>query len=116
MYLDNQNNINFRANFHTKRFIHVQMNSRVFKVLAYGKGIAVLKLIDSSLVLTVILQFDQVFLATDNDEAPMLCFLLQGQKSLLQVRLQSIEANNVIISDGSIPAVSAAPVTVTCPG
>ncbi|OWM69945.1 hypothetical protein CDL15_Pgr025794 [Punica granatum] len=64
----------------------------------------------------------KVFLATDDDTAPIICFLLQGQKKLLSVRLQTIEINNEILFDvkpdmsWSIPAVSAAPVTVTRPG
>ncbi|XP_057979662.1 anaphase-promoting complex subunit 1 isoform X2 [Malania oleifera] len=64
----------------------------------------------------------KVFLATDDDSAPVLCFLLQEQKKLLSVRLQSVEINNEILFDikpdmsWSIPAIAAAPVVVTRPG
>lgn len=65
--------------------------------------------------------FYQVFLATDDDAAPLICFLLQEQKKLLSVRLQSVEINNEIVFDikpdmsWSIPAVAAVPVIVTRP-
>ncbi|KAJ4825076.1 hypothetical protein Tsubulata_040463 [Turnera subulata] len=63
----------------------------------------------------------KVFLATDDDAAPVICFLHQEQKKLLSMRLQSIEINNEIIFDikpdmsWSIPAIAAAPVSVTRP-
>ncbi|XP_038722804.1 anaphase-promoting complex subunit 1 [Tripterygium wilfordii] len=63
----------------------------------------------------------KVFLATDDDAAPVVCFLLQEHKKLLSVRLQSVEINNEIIFDvkpdmsWSIPAIAAAPVIVTRP-
>ncbi|KAJ9175912.1 hypothetical protein P3X46_014412 [Hevea brasiliensis] len=63
----------------------------------------------------------KIFLATDDDSAPVICFLLQEQKKLLSVRLQSLEINNEIIFDvkpdmsWSIPAIAAAPVVVTRP-
>ncbi|KAA8539561.1 hypothetical protein F0562_026253 [Nyssa sinensis] len=63
----------------------------------------------------------KVFLATDDDAAPIICFLLQEQKKLLAVRLQSVEINNEILFDikpdmsWSIPAIAAAPVIVTRP-
>lgn len=63
----------------------------------------------------------KVFLATDDDAAPIICFLLQEQKKLLSVRLQSLEINNEILFDikpdmsWSIPAIAAAPVIVTRP-
>ncbi|KAJ9683860.1 hypothetical protein PVL29_016384 [Vitis rotundifolia] len=63
----------------------------------------------------------KVFLATDDDAAPLICFLLQEQKKLLSVRLQSVEINNEIVFDikpdmsWSIPAVAAVPVIVTRP-
>lgn len=66
--------------------------------------------------------FYQVFLATDDDTTPVICFLLQGQKKLLSVRLQSIEIGGEILLDvkseltWSIPAVSAVPAVVTRPG
>ncbi|KAG6735069.1 hypothetical protein I3842_01G302100 [Carya illinoinensis] len=63
----------------------------------------------------------KVFLATDNDATPVICFLHQEQKKLLAVRLQSVEINNEILFDikpdmsWSIPAVAAEPVIVTRP-
>ena len=60
-------------------------------------------------------------MATDDDAAPLICFLLQEQKKLLSVRLQSVEINNEIVFDikpdmsWSILAVAAAPVIVTRP-
>ncbi|CAA2984556.1 anaphase-promoting complex subunit 1 [Olea europaea subsp. europaea] len=63
----------------------------------------------------------KVFLATDDDVAPIVCFLLQEQKMLLSVRLQCVEINNEIVYDikpdmsWSIPAIAAAPVIVTRP-
>lgn len=102
--------------------IQMKCDSRELKVLAHGKGIKGLKPIDSSHILIVVLPCYQVFLAMDDDGAPIICFLLQGQKKLLSVRLQSIEINNEIHFDvkpdmsWSIPAVSAAPVIVTRPG
>ncbi|CAK7325887.1 unnamed protein product [Dovyalis caffra] len=61
----------------------------------------------------------KVFLATDDDAAPVICFLLQEQKKLLSVRLQSLEINNEILFDiepdrsWSVAAIAAAPVSVT---
>lgn len=63
----------------------------------------------------------KVFLATDDDATPIVCFLLQEQKKLLALRLQSVEINNDILFDikpdmsWSIPAAGAAPVIVTRP-
>lgn len=63
----------------------------------------------------------KVFLATDDDAVPIICFLLHEQKKLLALRLQSVEINGEIIYDTkpdmswSIPAIAAEPVTVTCP-
>ncbi|KAL2526600.1 Anaphase-promoting complex subunit 1 [Abeliophyllum distichum] len=63
----------------------------------------------------------KVFMATDDDVAPIICFLLQEQKMLLSVRLQSIQINAEIVYDinpdmsWSIPAIAAAPVIVTRP-
>nr|XP_043632201.1 anaphase-promoting complex subunit 1 [Erigeron canadensis] len=63
----------------------------------------------------------EVFLATDNDANPIICFLLQEQKKLLSVRIQCVELNNEILYDirpdmsWSIPAIVAAPVVVTRP-
>ncbi|KAF7837560.1 myosin-6-like isoform X2 [Senna tora] len=54
-----------------------------------------------------------VFMATDDDAAPWVCFLYQEQRKLLSVRLQSVEINNEISFDvkpdmsWSIPAISA---------
>ncbi|WMV33812.1 hypothetical protein MTR67_027197 [Solanum verrucosum] len=64
----------------------------------------------------------KVFLATDDDASPIICFLLQEQKKLLSLRLQTVEINTEVIYDikpdmsWSIPAISAAPVVVTRPG
>ncbi|XP_050220917.1 uncharacterized protein LOC126671221 [Mercurialis annua] len=66
-------------------------------------------------------KFQMVFLATDDDDAPVICFLLQEQKKLLSVRLQSLEIYNEIIFDvkpdmsWSITAIAAEPVAVTRP-
>uniref|UniRef100_A0A7N0U9Q1 Anaphase-promoting complex subunit 1 n=1 Tax=Kalanchoe fedtschenkoi TaxID=63787 RepID=A0A7N0U9Q1_KALFE len=60
----------------------------------------------------------KIFLATDEDAAPMICFLVQEQRKLLTVALQGIELNNEIIFDVKpdvswcLPAIAAAPVTV----
>lgn len=60
-------------------------------------------------------------MATDDDAAPILCFLLQETKTLLSVRLQCDEINNEFIFDikpdmsWSIPAIAAAPVIATRP-
>lgn len=62
-----------------------------------------------------------MFLATDDDGVPIICFLLQDQKVLLSIRLQTDESNNDILSDikphtsWSIPAIAAASVIVTRP-
>ncbi|KAG8390120.1 hypothetical protein BUALT_Bualt01G0050500 [Buddleja alternifolia] len=63
----------------------------------------------------------KVFLATDDDFTPIICFLLQEQKKLLSLRLQSLEINNETVYDikpdmsWSISAIAAAAVTVTRP-
>ncbi|XP_052185110.1 anaphase-promoting complex subunit 1 [Diospyros lotus] len=63
----------------------------------------------------------KVFLATDDDAAPIICLLLREQKKLLSLRLQSVEINNEILFDikpdmsWSIPAIAAESVTVTRP-
>ncbi|TYH51969.1 hypothetical protein ES332_D10G318400v1 [Gossypium tomentosum] len=63
----------------------------------------------------------KVFLATDDDSAPIICFLFLEQKKLLSLRLQTVEINNEILYDvkpdmsWSIPAIAAAPVIVTRP-
>ncbi|GKU92137.1 hypothetical protein SLEP1_g5905 [Rubroshorea leprosula] len=63
----------------------------------------------------------KVFLATDDDASPVICFLLLEQKKLLSMRLQTVEINNEILFDikpdmsQSIPAVAAAAVIVTRP-
>lgn len=62
-----------------------------------------------------------MFLATDDDGVPVICFLLQDQKVLLSVRLQTDENNNDVLFDikphmsWSIPAIAAAPLIVTRP-
>ncbi|XVE52472.1 hypothetical protein DITRI_Ditri02bG0124500 [Diplodiscus trichospermus] len=64
----------------------------------------------------------KVFLATDDDAAPLICFLLLEQKKLLSLRLQTVEINNEILYDvkpdmsWTIPSIAAAPVIVTRPG
>ena len=61
----------------------------------------------------------QVFMATDDDATPIICFLLQEQKRLLSVKLQTIQINDDILFDvepdmsWSIPAIAAEPVAVT---
>ncbi|XP_058110276.1 anaphase-promoting complex subunit 1 isoform X2 [Magnolia sinica] len=63
----------------------------------------------------------KVFLATDDDGVPIICLLLQEQKVLLCVRLQTDESNNELLVDvklhmsQSIPAIAAASVIVTRP-
>ncbi|XP_010253785.1 PREDICTED: anaphase-promoting complex subunit 1 [Nelumbo nucifera] len=63
----------------------------------------------------------KVFLATDDDGVPVICFLLQEQKGLLSVRLQTVDISNEVLFDikpdtsWSIPAIAAAPVIVTRP-
>ncbi|CAM8913570.1 unnamed protein product [Rhodiola kirilowii] len=60
----------------------------------------------------------KVFLATDENGAPLICFLVQEQRKLLTVGLKGIEINDEIIFDVKpdlswcLPATSAAPVTV----
>ena len=60
-------------------------------------------------------------MATDDDAAPIICFLLRDQKKLLSLRLQSVEINNEILYDinpdmsWSIPAIAAESVIVTRP-
>ncbi|XWS56746.1 hypothetical protein CRYUN_Cryun09bG0112000 [Craigia yunnanensis] len=64
----------------------------------------------------------KVFLATADDAAPVICFLLLEQKKLLSLRLQTVEINNEILYDvkpdlsWSIPTIAAAPVIVTRTG
>lgn len=63
----------------------------------------------------------QVFLATDIDGTPIICFLLHEQKILLAVRFQVDENNGESFGDikphmsWNIPALAAAPVVVTRP-
>ncbi|XP_020086066.1 anaphase-promoting complex subunit 1 isoform X1 [Ananas comosus] len=63
----------------------------------------------------------EVFLATDIDGMPIICFLFSEQRILLAVRLQIDEANDDVLIDikphmsWSIPAIAAAPVVVTRP-
>ncbi|KAF9596426.1 hypothetical protein IFM89_011255 [Coptis chinensis] len=63
----------------------------------------------------------KVFMATDDDGVPVLCFLLQEQKGLLSVRLHTVEINNETLFDikpdmsWCLPAIAAAPVIVTRP-
>lgn len=63
----------------------------------------------------------QVFLAMDDDDTPIICFLLLEQKKLLCLRLQSLEVNNETIYDikpdmsWCISAIDAAAVAVTRP-
>ncbi|EYU26801.1 hypothetical protein ABFS82_06G140000 [Erythranthe guttata] len=63
----------------------------------------------------------KVFLATDDDVTPIICFLIQEQKKLLSLRLQNLEINNETVYDikpemsWTIPAIAAAAVTVTRP-
>ncbi|KAL0452714.1 UNVERIFIED_CONTAM: Anaphase-promoting complex subunit [Sesamum latifolium] len=63
----------------------------------------------------------KVFLATDDDVTPIICFLLQEQKKLLSLRIQILEINNETVYDikpdmsWSISAIAAAAVTVTRP-
>ncbi|CAN6469882.1 unnamed protein product [Victoria cruziana] len=63
----------------------------------------------------------KVFSATDGDGMPIICFLLQEQKCLFSVRLQTGERLTEIFYDvkpemsWSVPAVAAAPVVVTRP-
>lgn len=61
----------------------------------------------------------KVFLATDIDGMPIICFLLHEQKTLLAVRIQVDETNKEAFGDiksqmsWNIPAFAAAPVVVT---
>ncbi|XP_073016150.1 anaphase-promoting complex subunit 1 isoform X1 [Primulina eburnea] len=63
----------------------------------------------------------QVFMASDLDVAPIICFLLQDQKKLLSLGLRSLELNNEVICEMNpdvnwcISAIAAAAVTVTRP-
>ncbi|XP_021862745.2 anaphase-promoting complex subunit 1 isoform X2 [Spinacia oleracea] len=63
----------------------------------------------------------KVFVATDDDAAPIICFLLQEQKRLLSIRLHTIQINDGILFDmkadtsWSLQAVAAEPVAVTRP-
>lgn len=62
-----------------------------------------------------------MFIATDDDGVPIICFLLQDQKVLFSIRLQTDEMDNDILLDikphtsWSIPAIAAASVIVTRP-
>ncbi|KAF3777767.1 Anaphase-promoting complex subunit 1, partial [Nymphaea thermarum] len=64
-------------------------------------------------------QASKVFSATDGDGMPIICFLLQEQKCLFSVRLQTGERFTEIFYDvkpemsWSVPAIAAAPVVVT---
>ncbi|XP_020168508.1 anaphase-promoting complex subunit 1 [Aegilops tauschii subsp. strangulata] len=64
---------------------------------------------------------NKVFLATDIDGMPIICFLLHEQKTLLAVRIQADESNEEAFGDikshisWNIPAFAAAPVVVTRP-
>jgi hypothetical protein len=63
----------------------------------------------------------QVFLATDLDGVPIICFLLHEQKTLFAVRIQVDDSNGETFGDikphmsWNIPAFAAAPVVVTRP-
>ena len=63
----------------------------------------------------------QVFLATDIDGVPIICFLLHEQKTLLAVRIHVDETNEETFGDikphmsWNIPAFAAAPDVVTRP-
>ncbi|KAL2945094.1 Anaphase-promoting complex subunit 1 [Bienertia sinuspersici] len=63
----------------------------------------------------------KVFVATDDDAAPIICFLLQEEKRLLSIRLHTFQINaNVLVDVASdmswgIQAVAAEPVAVTRP-
>lgn len=63
----------------------------------------------------------KVFLATDIDGVPIICFLLHEQKTLLAVRIQVDVTNDEVFGDikphvsWNIPAFAAAPVVVTRP-
>uniref|UniRef100_A0A0D9WFG5 Anaphase-promoting complex subunit 1 n=1 Tax=Leersia perrieri TaxID=77586 RepID=A0A0D9WFG5_9ORYZ len=63
----------------------------------------------------------KVFLATDIDGTPIICFLLHEQKILLAVRIQIDETNGESFGDikphmsWNVPAFAAAPVVVTRP-
>ncbi|XP_027331009.1 anaphase-promoting complex subunit 1 isoform X2 [Abrus precatorius] len=63
----------------------------------------------------------KVFMATDGDAAPVVCFFHQEQRKLLSVNLQCVEINNEIVFDVKpdmswiIAAIAASPVTVTRP-
>ncbi|KAG4953284.1 hypothetical protein AAZX31_14G056200 [Glycine max] len=63
----------------------------------------------------------KVFMATDDDTAPVVCFFHQEQRKLLSVSLQIVEINNEIVFDvkpdmsWNISAIAASPVTVTRP-
>nr|KYP73070.1 Anaphase-promoting complex subunit 1 [Cajanus cajan] len=63
----------------------------------------------------------KVFMATDDDAAPVVCFFHQEQRKLLSVSLQIVEINNEIVFDvkpdmsWNISAIAASTVTVTRP-
>ncbi|BAT81104.1 hypothetical protein VIGAN_03076200 [Vigna angularis var. angularis] len=63
----------------------------------------------------------KVFMATDDDATPVVCFFHQEQKKLLSLSLQMVEINNEIVYDvkpdmgWNIHAIAASPVTVTRP-
>ena len=88
-----------------------------FLKFVYFYGAVSLQAFDDSAIC-----FFQVFLATDDDAAPVICFLLLEQKKLLSLRLQTVEINNEILYDvkpdmsWSILTIAAAPVIVTRPG
>ncbi|XP_048495602.1 anaphase-promoting complex subunit 1 isoform X2 [Beta vulgaris subsp. vulgaris] len=63
----------------------------------------------------------KVFVATDDDAAPVICFFLQEQRRLLSIRLHIVQMNDDTLFDvdpdvsWSIQAVAAEPVAVTRP-
>lgn len=59
---------------------------------------------------------DQVFLATDDDGVPILCFLMKALQSLFAFRLFNGEATSLKVGMAwTIPAISAAPTVATRP-
>lgn len=57
---------------------------------------------------------NQVFLATDDDGVPLICFMLKEKRSLISLRLPDVLSEKIDVS-WSIPAVAAAPVIITRP-
>ncbi|ESW13748.1 hypothetical protein PHAVU_008G222900 [Phaseolus vulgaris] len=63
----------------------------------------------------------KVFMATDDDATPVVCFFHQEQRKLLILSLQIVEINNEVVFDvkpdmgWNIYAIAASPVTVTRP-